>query len=142
MWTAAIWVSTLFFLVVCDKLPGGRWFWLALAALAIAISAFVAPDSDWPYQGGVFLIGVGGRLLWWRWKVEGSSIGSVYDNKGSGQVKMVGKVLTLTRDIKGGRGGVTIKGDPWQVRGPDLPSGTKVRVVGLQGHYLQVEPAG
>ena len=54
---------------------------------------------------------------------------------------LVGQVVVLERAIVDGRGRVQIADAYWDVTGPELPAGTRVRIVGGDAMDLQVEPA-
>ena len=54
---------------------------------------------------------------------------------------LVGRVVVLERAIADGRGRVQIADAYWEVAGPELPAGTRVRVVGGDAMTLQVEAA-
>ena len=56
-------------------------------------------------------------------------------------VPLIGKVFTLRTAIVNGRGRLFVSGSTWLVSGPDLPAGSSVRVVGLEGPRLRVEHA-
>jgi membrane protein implicated in regulation of membrane protease activity len=53
--------------------------------------------------------------------------------------RLTGTTYTLAEPIVGGVGKVRINDANWRVRGPDLPSGTRVRIVGHEGAVLTVE---
>ena len=56
--------------------------------------------------------------------------------------QLVGQVHVLESAIIDGRGRMKIGDAFWTAHGPDLPAGTRVRVVATDGGSLQVEPAG
>lgn len=51
-----------------------------------------------------------------------------------------GQVLLLEQALSGGRGEIRFLRHRWTVTGPDLPAGSRVRVVSRQGRNLVVEP--
>ncbi len=55
---------------------------------------------------------------------------------------LVGKVFTLRTAIVNGRGRLSVSGSTWLVAGPDMPAGSNVRVIGVDGPRLRVEHAG
>jgi membrane protein implicated in regulation of membrane protease activity len=59
-------------------------------------------------------------------------------NRRGAQLK--GRTLELSSPIEGGRGLVRCDDTVWQVEGPDLPAGCRVKVVGVAGMLLRVEP--
>ena len=50
-----------------------------------------------------------------------------------------GRIVPLERAIERGTGRVQIADAYWEVRGPDLPAGASVRIVGADGMTLNVE---
>jgi membrane protein implicated in regulation of membrane protease activity len=54
---------------------------------------------------------------------------------------LIGRVLRLERPIADGQGQVRIDDSLWRVAGEDLPSGTSVKVVRVEGTVLWVEKA-
>ena len=55
---------------------------------------------------------------------------------------LVGKTLKLKRPIVSGHGEIELGGGIWKaVSLEDLDSGTRVRIVGIDGHVIKVEKA-
>ena len=54
--------------------------------------------------------------------------------------QLVGRVVPLMSPIVDGHGRVQVADAFWDVEGPDLPAGTRVRVVGVRGMTLEVRP--
>jgi membrane protein implicated in regulation of membrane protease activity len=53
----------------------------------------------------------------------------------------VGKEYTLWKPIAAGKGTLRISGVDWSLAGPDVAAGSRVRVVGVEGQTLRIEPA-
>lgn len=54
--------------------------------------------------------------------------------------RMVGQVATVVQAIEHGSGRVHIGDGEWNVRGPDVAAGERVRITGSDGATLLVEP--
>ena len=54
---------------------------------------------------------------------------------------LVGKVVVLDAPILNGRGRIKLGDGSWSVTGPDMVAGARVRVRGVDGNELRVEPA-
>ena len=54
----------------------------------------------------------------------------------------VGRQFTLTQPVIDGVGSLHVDDSQWRISGPDLPAGSRVRVVAADGVTLRVEPAG
>jgi membrane protein implicated in regulation of membrane protease activity len=52
-----------------------------------------------------------------------------------------GRIFTLDQPIVNGVGKVEVDDSSWRVKGPDLPAGTHVQVVGVDGVVFVVESA-
>jgi membrane protein implicated in regulation of membrane protease activity len=55
-------------------------------------------------------------------------------------MQLVGRVLLVEEAIENGRGKVRVGDTVWPAEGPDVPSGTLVRVTQARGTLLVVEP--
>ena len=53
--------------------------------------------------------------------------------------QMVGKISTLTDALENGTGRIKLGDTIWRVAGPDLPAGSKVKVVDIDAGTLRVE---
>jgi membrane protein implicated in regulation of membrane protease activity len=53
--------------------------------------------------------------------------------------QMIGRTATLAEPITDGVGRVRLGDTTWRVTGPDLPAGTRVRIVAARGSDLIVE---
>ena len=52
---------------------------------------------------------------------------------------LVGSTHLLSTPFLDGAGRLTLGGTPWTINGPDLPTGARVRIVGVDGAVLKVE---
>ena len=127
-------------LLVLELVTGTFFFlWLGAAALAVGVMMLFA-DWSWQVQVGIFailallLLG-GSRLLIKRQPEEDESFLS------RRAARHVGRVFTLDQPIVDGRGRVTIDDTIWLVSGPDSPQKARVKVTGVDGATLLVEPA-
>jgi membrane protein implicated in regulation of membrane protease activity len=56
-------------------------------------------------------------------------------------MQYVGRDFTLAAPVVNGQGKLSIDDTIWKVEGEDLPEGTQVRVVGVDGTILRIERA-
>lgn len=119
--------------------PGAFMLWLGLAAIATGLVTFV-----------VTLSAEGTALLFAALAIGSVAIGRQFmrDTRAKPRDRvindrgfaLVGRHVILTEAIAEGRGRVRIDDTVWRVEGPDLPSGTEVKVVGVDGTLLKVKP--
>ena len=125
-------------------ISGTFLLWFGIAALAVgSITLIVGTESEvwtWQVQVLVFLVGalgsafIGRKILSERgWD---RSEKPMLNKRGE---KMVGRTVVLSDAIANGSGRAKIGDTIWQVTGPDLPKGTKVRISGSAAGILQVE---
>lgn len=127
--------------------PGTFFLWFGISAFVIGtISLAVGPDTGfWVWQtqviGFVVLSLVSalfGRRFMVRYSGEDSQ-GALLNRRGQ---QLVGQVALLNEDIAQGFGRAKIGDTTWRVQGPDLPRGTRVRIIDAQGGTLMVEAVG
>jgi membrane protein implicated in regulation of membrane protease activity len=121
--------------------PGAFMLWFGFAAVAMAVAVLLAPGLGWLAQAVLFsvlaLISVAVYRKWFRGK--GRQSDKPLLNRRAEQ--LVGNVAVLDQAIAAGRGRVKIDDAFWTVEGPDLPVGTRVRVVAVDGMTLKVQEA-
>ena len=126
-------------LLVLELVTGTFFFlWLGAAALAVGVMMLFA-DWSWQVQVSVFavlsvILLAGSRLLIKRTQEKEVP----FLNRRA--ERHVGRVFTLDQPIVDGRGRVKIDDTIWLVSGPDSPEKARVKVTGVDGATLEVEP--
>jgi len=118
--------------------PGAFFLWFGIAA---AIVGVVALTVALPWQAQLTLFGVlalvavfVGRRYFSRNRNETVSIG--LNERGR---RLIGTIVVLSEPVVDGRGRVRIDDTTWRVVGPDMPVGTRVRIVNADGSVLSVK---
>ncbi len=133
------WVAAAAFMVIEILLPGVFFLWLGFAAGVVGIVALIFPGMTWPYQVMIFAVLSVGAVLFARVYLKKRPVESDQPTLNRRGEQYVGRIVTLTDPIENGRGRATIGDGAWSVEGDDLPAGTKVKVVGVEGIVLKVE---
>jgi membrane protein implicated in regulation of membrane protease activity len=121
--------------------PGMFLLWIGIAALATGLLTFaVGLSFAWTLiLFGLFAVAslmIGRRVYGSQEKASDRP----FLNKRA--EALLGREFILDHAIKGGEGRIRVNDSVWRVRGPDLPSGTKVTVVRIEdGVLLWVEQA-
>lgn len=120
--------------------PGIFMIWLALAAAATGVATLTL-GLGWQLQLAVFAVLAvvavfAGRNYLMRNPVETADNG--LNRRGD---RLVGSLVKVAEPIVDGRGKVQVGDSPWLASGPDAPAGSMVRVTGIDGTTLHVEPA-
>ncbi len=139
------WIAAAVFGALEMAVPGVVFLWLGLAAAATGFVVLAAPFLGWsPEIGGQLLsfaafglVSVAaGRQVWRNRPADAAH--ATLNRRGA---DLIGRTFPLERALASGQGRVKVGDTLWLVRGPDLPVGTVVRVVGVDGATLLVEPA-
>lgn len=136
------WLALAVLLLIVEMLTGsGFLLCIALASGIVAIIMAIKPDFYWAYQLSVFsFISLGSCILWW---MHLKSRGGTYTNQAEGLNKRghqyIGRIFTLEEPIENRRGKIRVDDTIWRIEGDDMPSGSKVKVIDLNGIILVVE---
>lgn len=137
------WVAGMALLAAELVAPGVFLVWMGLGALATGILSLVFWDSPfWVWQVQLLVFAAfsvvftlaGRRLMRGR---GGDSDEPLLNQR---TASLVGRTATLREPIREGRGRIRLDDTWWPVIGPDLPAGTRIRVVASHGRDLTVEP--
>jgi membrane protein implicated in regulation of membrane protease activity len=119
--------------------PGVFFIWLAAAAAVTGLADYM---FGMPWQAELLLFALlsvvavfAGRRIY-----KGPSMQPV-DNPflNRRQLGYVGRTLTLKDPIIDGRGKLTIEDTVWEIEGPDLSAGTRIKVTAVRNMSLVVE---
>ncbi|MDV0438887.1 NfeD family protein [Xanthomonas sacchari] len=121
--------------------PGAFMLWMGFAAAAVFLAVLVVPDMPLLLQVGAFVVlsfvSIQVYRTWFR--NRGRASDQPLLNRRAEQ--LIGRVVTLDQPIHGGRGRAKVDDAFWVVGGPDLPVGSTVRIVGVDGMTLLVQAA-
>lgn len=136
------WWSLAALLIVAELMvPGTFLVWFGAAAVVTGLIALVWPGLDWAAQVVLFAalsgVAVLAGLRWYRRAAREASDHPALNRRGQGYV---GQCFVLDHAVQGGRGRMTVGDTSWMVSGPDLPAGTRVRVVSVDGICLRIVP--
>lgn len=115
--------------------------WIAAGlALAGVYSLTNGDKTGWWMIAGGFLVAVI-DIATDLWLAQPSVSASEEPDLNRRGAQYVGRVVPLAEAIESGRGKVCLGDTLWQVAGPELPQGARVRIVAANGNVLAVEPA-
>lgn len=137
------WVLGMLMLAAELLMPGVFLVWIGLAALATGALSLLLWDFGlwtWQLQALVFAVAAVLFTLAGRRYFGRADIGSDEPLLNQRGASLVGRTATLAEPIREGRGRIRLDDTFWIVSGPDLPTGTQVRVTASNGRDLSVEP--
>ena len=141
-WDVFAWAAIALLLFAAEALaPGAFMLWLGFAA--VVVFAIVLLFSGIPVlaQAAIFVVlSFVSIQVYRRWfRKSGRQSDQPLLNRRAAQT--IGLVAPLDQAITGGRGRIKLGDAFWAVEGPDLPAGTPVRVVAVDGMTLKVQEA-
>ncbi len=136
------WIIGLVLLIVEIIVPGVFMLWFGIAAIIVGtVSLSVGEASWWPWQAQIIafaVLSLGtaiiGRKYWYNTHPDTDQ-----PNLNARGAQMVGQVSVLIDAMENGSGRIKLGDTVWRVEGPDLPAGSKVRVVDSSAATLRVE---
>lgn len=121
--------------------PGYFLLWIGIAAGVMGVVTLVVPGLSALVQATVFaLLSIAACLVYWKYirpLAEQRNDQPLLNQRGQ---RMVGRRVIVVEAIVNGRGKVGIGDGQWLAEGPDLPVGSEVEIVALQGTTFTVKP--
>jgi len=141
-WEVVGWGVLALLLFAAEALaPGAFMLWIGIGAAAVFVIVALVPGIPllWQVVGFVLLsvVAIQCYRRWGRTRARQSDA-PLLNRRGE---QLVGRVGVLQQGIVGGQGRISIDDASWLVNGPELPAGTRVRVLAVSGAVLQVERA-
>jgi len=117
------------------------FLWLGFSAAAVGFLLLVFPSI--PVEAQLVLFGILSvvAVLAWRKYRESHPPESDQPLLNQRGQQYAGRLFTLDHPIVNGVGKVEVDDSTWRVKGPDLPAGTRIRVVGVDGVIFVIERA-
>jgi inner membrane protein len=124
-------------------MPGTFMLWLGIAAIGTGIVHLLVPGLDPTMQWIAFaILSLLAVAVGWRYRQSHTPTPSDQPLLNRRAEQLIGRVYPLDTAIVDGRGRLKIGDAFWMVSGPDLAAGTRVRVIGVDGMELRIDPAG
>lgn len=133
------WVFAVALIVVEILSPAAFFLWLGIAAGLVGVILLAMPDLTWQAQLGAFaVLSVVSMFLGRAWLRRNPSTTDQPTLNRRGE-QYIGRVFTLSEPIVNGVGKIRVDDTTWKVNGSDCPSGSRVRVAGVDGVVLRVD---
>ncbi|NQW00843.1 MAG: NfeD family protein [Rhodospirillales bacterium] len=133
------WILAIAMVILETLAPGMIFLWLGLGAAAVGAVLLAVPGLDWNLQLVGFaclsvISGFGGRL--WLKRHPQESANPLLNQRGA---QYIGQTFTLDSPITNGTGKMPVGDGEWKINGPDMPAGSRVKVVGSKGASLVIK---
>lgn len=133
------WVLAIVLIVIEILAPGAVFVWLGISAGVVGVLVLVVPAITWQAQAIAFAVISVGAIAGWRVyhrRHPTPTDQPVLNRRGE---QYVGRRLTLGEPIVNNQGKIKIDDTTWKVEGENLPAGTQIEVVSVDGVVLKVE---
>ncbi len=120
--------------------PGTFFLWLGVSAFIVGIVLWLIPELAWQAQFIIFAIMSVSSLVLYRLYLKGNPIETDAPTLNRRGEQYIDQIYVLEEPIVNGYGKVRIGDSMWKVKGKDLERGNNVKVTGIDGIILQVEP--
>ena len=138
------WILGLILLVLEMLLPGTFFLWMGISTGFVGLLMIFVPDLSWQMQFLIFavlsVVTITLSRVWLQ-RHPITTDDTTLNRRGS---QYVGRVVTLEEPLVDGAGKVRIEDTFWRVAtkdNSDLAAGEKVKITGVDGTILKVEPA-
>jgi membrane protein implicated in regulation of membrane protease activity len=139
-WETVTWAAVALLLFAAEALaPGAFMLWLGFAAAMVFLLVLLVPGVPMLAQVAVFVVLSFVSIQVYRTWFRGRERKSDQPALNRRAAALIGRVVPLERAIVNGQGRVQIADAYWDVTGPDLPAGTTVRIVAVDGMTLKVQ---
>jgi membrane protein implicated in regulation of membrane protease activity len=136
------WILALLLIGAEVLLPGYFMLWIGLGAAVTGLVTLAAPGLPVLAQAVAFVVlaFLSCAAYWYllRPRLQREDRGEPRLNRRGEQ--NIGQRYVLAEAIVNGRGKARVGDSLWLVSGPDLPAGSTVEVVAVDGNTLQVKP--
>jgi len=127
-------------------IPGVFLLWFGIAGLVtglLLLTPVLLVFPAVPWQGQVLLFAVlsVASIILSRRLTARDAARNDHPHLNQPAQRIVGREYTLQTPIAEGSGTLTIQDNTWIITGPDLPAGTRIRVIAVVAGELQVTPA-
>src|SRR5690606_19361813 len=136
------WAALALALMAAEALaPGAFMLWMGFAAMVVFVGVALVPGIPLLWQVAAFVdLSFVSIQVYRRWFSNSAS--PCYSTRLNRRANQHIVVLTpMEQAIVGGRGRIKLCDAFWLVEGPDLPVGTTLRVIAVDGMVLKVQEA-
>lgn len=134
------WVFAIILVILEVFSPGAFFMWMGAAAAVTGGALLMSPELSWQMQFVIFAVMSIAAIL----------IGKTFFNRRSAntddptlstlETDLTGNIYTVEKPIVNGSGRIQVGESTWKAEGPDCEAGSSVKVVGVRGAVLVVEP--
>ncbi len=141
-WTMHAWMVIAVLLTLLEVLLGSSFFLLCVGAACavVGVVVWLWPSLSMQTQVFMFACAVLGSVgLWWHYLRRRMHNKPEHTTLNRRAEQYIGRTFALSEAIVNGRGRIRVDDSSWQVEGPELPQGTVVEIIGVEGVLLKAK---
>ncbi len=133
------WLTAAVILIVIEMMMGSYFLlWVGFAAAATALVQWLFA-IQWQAQMMVFfLLSLASIVAWYYYAKKNPDVDPMPNLNRRGR-QYIGRTFNLSHAIINGVGKINVNDTTWKVEGDDMPKGTQVKVVDINGTVLKIE---
>lgn len=132
------WIIAAILLVIEITAPLTYFLWLAVAATLTGIAAWIFPALSLGTQFIIFSVLAIASIIAAKLLLKRRPIHTEQPQLNQRGQRLIGTTVELVEAIEAGYGKARLGDTVWRVSGKDMPAGTQVKVVGIEGATLQI----
>lgn len=136
------WIGLALLLIIFDILLGASFFllWLGISAALVGAVVWIFSTLAWQYQIFIFACAASISMIGWHFYLKKYPTKTDRPTLNRRAEQYLGRTVSLTEPIVNGYGKIRLDDSTWRVEGKDLPAGTLVQIIGVDGVVLKVKP--
>jgi len=120
--------------------PGVFFLWLGIASAGVGILMSFIPGLSWQAQFMIFAcFSIISIVLWILFRKQFPADEPAVSHLNRRAEQYIGRTFTLMEPIVNGTGKIKVDDSTWRVKGEDMPVGTQVKAIGVDGIVFEVE---
>ena len=132
-------IAAVIMIVIEMLLPAAYFLWMGISAFIVGLLLFAIPTMPVLIQVIIFgVLSVVTLVMYKKHKKANPTVNDEPNLNRRGE-QYVGRTFTLDEPIVNGVGKVKVDDSTWKVKGNDMPAGSKVRVMSVDGTIFNVE---
>ncbi|GLQ92303.1 NfeD family protein [Dyella acidisoli] len=137
------WIVALVLIAIEVIMPGYFMLWIGIGAAATGLLVLLMPGLSLMAQAVMFVVlaFVSCAVYWYAVRPALQKRDESDGRLNRRGEQLIGRRYVLIEAIVNGRGKARVGDGQWLVSGPDMPVGSTVEVVAVEGATLQVKPA-
>jgi len=134
------WIGAVVLLVMELFAPGAFFLWLGISAAIVGLLVYLFMGIEWQYQLLLFSLLSVASIVAWRFYLKDRTEVTDQPTLNRRGAQYIGRSFTLDEPLVNGVGKIRVDDTTWRIEGTDCEAGRQVRVTGVDGVMLQVEP--